>query len=91
MPKGSIRNPGSKDTSAFRQMQKMVNETTRDAKALGERYRAAVKDLKNPASKPFGDPNKRMKKAAAQVKAGRVALTPAKKTIRPATSAKKGK
>ena len=56
----------------------------------GRTYTVPVKKKRLDATS-FGGLDYQMKKKAEKVKSGRVALMPIKKTIRPATSAKKGK
>ncbi len=56
----------------------------------GRKYTVPVKKKRLDATS-FGGLDYQMKKKAEKAKSGRVALTPIKKTVRPATSAKKGK
>ena len=79
MPKGSVRNPGTKATSTSlgRIWTKAGNETRRQSKNID----AALDKM---------DAREARKKLMKKPGAGRAALMPIKKTIRPATSAKKG-
>lgn len=85
MPKGSVRNPGTDETSVGRTWRRARNRGSKHDKEISEAYawmnkRIAEKDARKASLKTMKKPG-----------AGRVALTPIKKTIRPATSAKKGK
>jgi hypothetical protein len=85
MPKGSIRNPGTVETYAGRTWRRARNRGSEQSKRIDEAYawmnkRIDEKDARKASMKTMKKPG-----------AGRAALTPIKKTVRPATSAKKGK
>lgn len=85
MPKGSVRNPGTDETSVGRTWRRARNRGSMQSKRIDEAYASMNKRIDEKDARKAN--LKTMKKPGA----GRVALTPIKKTIRPATSAKKGK
>ena len=91
MPKGSIRNPGTKKTAKERQYTSAYNAANLDTRSGASRKR--MSEAYASMNKRIDEKNARKASLKAMKKpgAGRVALTPIKKTIRPATSAKKGK
>jgi hypothetical protein len=84
MPKGSIRNPGTIDTYAGRMWTRATNGGKRHSKNIDEAYAHMNRNLDKK------DAREARKKLMKKPGAGRAALMPIKKTIRPATSAKKG-
>lgn len=85
MPKGSVRNPGTDETSVGRTWRRARNRGSMQSKRIDEAYASMNKRIDEK------DARKASMKTMKKPGAGRVALTPIKKTIRPATSAKKGK
>jgi hypothetical protein len=85
MPKGSVRNPGTDETSVGRTWRRARNRGSMQSKRIDEAYASMNKRI------DAKDARKANMKTMKKPGAGRVALTPIKKTIRPATSAKKGK
>ena len=85
MPKGSVRNPGTDETSVGRTWRRARNRGSMQSKRIDEAYASMNKRIDEK------DARKASMKIMKKPGAGRVALTPIKKTIRPATSAKKGK
>lgn len=91
MPKGSIRNPGTKKTAKERQYTSAYNAANLDTRSGASRKRRSEAYAFLEKSRATKDARKASMKTMKKPGAGRVALTPIKKTIRPTTSAKKGK
>jgi hypothetical protein len=84
MPKGSVRNPGTKDTYYGRMWTRATNR--------GERQHEDIKNAYAHMNRIIDkkDAREASKKLMKKPGAGRAALMPIKKTIRPTKSAKKG-
>lgn len=83
MPKGTIRNPGSKKP--------MVSAKTWAGQQLPLRTKTELRArFKNMSREAYSEIADRERATARDVRADKSVRTKAKKTIRPATSAKKG-
>lgn len=82
MPKGSVRNPVTAKTITARRARAQINSQDKSMKNV---WRTERKELANRQS---AKANQTLMKSPG---AGRAAVKPIKKTIRPAMSAKKGK
>lgn len=91
MPKGSVRNPGTKKTAKERQYTSAYNASNLSDNSGASKKRMTEAYAFLEKSRATRDARKANLKTMKKPGAGRVALMPIKKTIRPATSAKKGK